>query len=143
MVATGQEITLTPESVDALASPSLPPALIGQQPYLKDMIVPNFDTHNLVVDVLGLNYEAVSIRAPSITISPTSSSSSLMGDRMSPSIVSGVLSNKKIYVPGGLDQYSSMPDVPDEPVPKKILIHYCKSSKLNLSLDFDNSLIIT
>lgn len=44
-----------------------------------------------------------------------------------PTVTSGVLSNQKIRVPGGLSQYSTLPSEEDEPMPKELLIHYCKS----------------
>ncbi|CAG8956845.1 hypothetical protein HYFRA_00012300 [Hymenoscyphus fraxineus] len=44
-----------------------------------------------------------------------------------PTVTSGVLSNRKIRVPGGIGQYSSLPSIPGEPMPKELLIHYCTS----------------
>ncbi|CAG8980522.1 hypothetical protein HYALB_00002519 [Hymenoscyphus albidus] len=41
-----------------------------------------------------------------------------------PTVTSGVLSNRKIRVPGGISQYSTLPSIPGEPMPKELLIHY-------------------
>ncbi|KAG9232950.1 hypothetical protein BJ875DRAFT_465511 [Amylocarpus encephaloides] len=38
-------------------------------------------------------------------------------------VTSGLLSNKNIQIPGGLDQYSALPSAPDAPMPCQLLIH--------------------
>ena len=103
-IITGQEVILTPESVDALGL-RVPPSGV-----LHAISMSDEELHEVQKNLS----QAVPPRPKS------------------PNVVSGLTTHLKMRFVDGLDPFDLLPDTSGEPVRKQLLIHYCKPHKIDV-----------
>jgi hypothetical protein len=110
-IATGEEVAFTPESVQELAG------------FSSTVTVPQHDMHKDP----ELGDGIAQIIKTGIADLPVMFQPFLPERHKSPTISSGLTYGLRYGSIGGLDPFSILPEVASEPVPKQLLIRYCRS----------------